>query len=139
MKAEKDIEKRIKAKQDEVQQLKESLGKAEAYIEALQESLRLIKKTSDPNSGVRPGSMIFKARVALRREGKSLYIDELLKRMGMEVNKKNKISLSGSLGSYVRQKYIFTRPAPNTFGLIEFDSMDEDLGEPPEGFGLDKD
>jgi len=77
--------------------------------------------------------LIDKARTALRRVGKPLYIEELLRAMGKEVNKKNRVSLSGSLGSYVRQEYIFTRPAPNTFGLIEFDNSVEDAI--PEGFG----
>lgn len=135
MRAEQDIEKKIKQKEDEVQKLREDLGKAEAYIEALKESLRLIKKTSDPNEGIRPGSMMYKVRSALRKEGKSLYVEELLKRMGMEVNKKNKVSLSGSLGSYVRQEIIFTRPAPNTFGLIEFDRLAESQDDIPDGFG----
>jgi len=137
MRVEQDIARKIKQKEDEVQKLKEDLGKAEAYIEALKESLRLVKKTSDPNSGIRPGSMMYKARSALRKAGKSLYVDELLKRMGMEVNKKNKVSLSGSLGSYVRQEYIFTRPAPNTFGLIEFDKSTENQDDIPDGFGVE--
>jgi len=132
MKAERDIEKRIKQKEEEVQRLKEELFKAEAYLEAMQESLRLIKKTSsaDGNDGIRPGSAVYKARAALRKVGKPLHVESLLRSMGKEVTKKNKVSLSGSLGGYVRQELVFTRPAPNTFGLIEFGEE-----EIPEGFG----
>jgi len=137
MNAEKDIEKKIKAKEDEIQSLKEKLYRAEAYLEALQESLRVIKRISGDNGKgvIRPGSLMDKAQKALRRVGKPLYVEELLRAMGKEVNKKNKVSLSGSLGSYVREEHIFTRPAPNTFGLMEFqDSREDDV---PEGFGRD--
>jgi hypothetical protein len=134
MKIERDIEKRIKQKEEEVQRLKQELFKAEAYLEAMQESLRLIKRTSstDANDGIRPGSSVYKARATLRKAGKPLHVDELLRGMGKEVSKKSKVSLSGSLGSYVRQQLIFTRPAPNTFGLIEFAEPEEEI---PEGFG----
>lgn len=136
MKAERDIERKIKQKEEEAQRLREELFKAEAYIEALQESLRLIKKTSNTadGNGIRPGSMIHKAQEILRKEGKPLYVGDLLNRMGREVTKMNRMSLSGSLGTYVRNKQVFTRPAPNTFGLIEFGNSAED-DEPPEGFG----
>jgi len=40
--------------------------------------------------------------------------------------KNKKVSLSGSLSSYVRKQAIFTKPKPNTFGLIK---TDEDGGE----------
>jgi septal ring factor EnvC (AmiA/AmiB activator) len=138
MSAEKDLEKKIKQKEEETQRLKDDLRATEAYLEGMRASLRVIKKTSDAANGgtIRPGSMIDKARKALRQAGKPLYIEELLRKMGKEVSKKNRISLSGSLGSYVRDKNIFTRPAPNTFGLIEFDEIRED-DDVPEGFGQD--
>jgi hypothetical protein len=31
----------------------------------------------------------------------------------------NRSALSGSIAAYVRKGEIFTRPAPNTFGLLE--------------------
>jgi predicted RNase H-like nuclease (RuvC/YqgF family) len=139
MKAERDIERKIKQKEEEVQRLREELVKAEAFIEAWQESLRLIKKDSNTENGngIRPGSMIHKAQTILRQEGKPLYVGELLKRMGREVTKRNRMSLSGSLGSYVRNKQVFTRPAPNTFGLMEFGNSESasDQDELPDEFG----
>lgn len=139
MRIERDIEKRIKQKEEEALRLREELVKAEAYIEAMQESLRLIKKTSnaDDGIGIRPGSMIHKAQMVLRQEGKPLHVGDLLNRMGREVTKKNRMSLSGSLGTYVRNKQVFSRPAPNTFGLIEFDDskLVPDQDELPEEFG----
>lgn len=139
MRAERDIERRIKQKKEEALRLREELFKAEAYIEAMQESLRLIKKTSNAEDGIgiRPGSMIHKAQMVMRQAGKPLYVDDLLNRMGREVTKKNRMSLSGSLGTYVRNRQVFTRPAPNTFGLIEFEDLKlvSDQDDLPEEFG----
>lgn len=141
IRAAKDIERRIRLKQDEVQRLRESLSKAESYIEAMSESLRLIRRTESVNTenGLRPGSMIYKSREILQKEGKPLYIGEILTKLGKQPTKQNRVSLSGSLGSYVRDNHIFTRPAPNTFGLVEFsDKPDvDDAIDVPDDFGLD--
>jgi hypothetical protein len=48
-----------------------------------------------------------------------MHVNDLLKAMGKPTDKKNKLSLSGSLSTYVRAGQIFYRPAPNTFGIIE--------------------
>lgn len=135
MKAERDIEKKIKQKEEDVRSLREKLIQAEAYLDALQESLRLIQKTAESaiGNGIRPNSMIDKARNILRREGKAMHVGDILRAMGKEVSKSNRVSLSGSLGNYVRQKFVFTRPAPNTFGLIEFGETVQ--GDVPVGFG----
>lgn len=74
-----------------------------------------------------------KARDALLKEAKPLHIDDLLKAIGK--TKEHKASVSGSLGNYVRKNEIFTRPAPNTFGLKEFDESQPEE-EPPEDFGV---
>ena len=137
MKAQKDLERKIEQKEREVQDLREQLLRAEAYVDAYKESLRLIQRTVDSNGGekIRPGSKVFKAREALRQAGKPLHVEALLRSMGEEVTRNTKISLSGSLGFYVREGSVFTRPAPNTFGLIEFNEAKED--EIPEGFGTE--
>jgi hypothetical protein len=50
-----------------------------------------------------------------------MQINEILRAIGRTADKKNRLSLSGSLAHYVRAEEIFTRPAPNTFGLIELE------------------
>ena len=53
--------------------------------------------------------------------------------MGKPVDKKNRLSVIGSLSSYARKNEIFVRTAPNTFGLLEMEqATDVDL---PETFG----
>ena len=46
------------------------------------------------------------------------------------------MSLASSLAAYVRRGEIFSRPAPNTFGLLELGHLGgEEAEEPPSGFG----
>ena len=54
--------------------------------------------------------------------GKPLHISDLLVALGKETDHDNRAALSGSLSAYVRKHEIFTRPAPNTFGLVEFET-----------------
>ena len=53
-------------------------------------------------------------------EQRSIHIKDILKAVAPTGGKDKKLALSGSLGAYVRKGEIFTRPAPNTFGLIAF-------------------
>ena len=140
MKAERDIERKIRAKEEEAQGLRVRLDRAEAYIEGLKESLRLLHRTvSDNGAGtIRPNSQLDKARKVLRAAGEPMHVSDILSKMGFEPTKMKRVSLSGSLGFYVRQNYIFTRPAPNTFGLMEFgDIPDREGNVVPAGFGKD--
>lgn len=69
---------------------------------------------------LRPGSDVAKAREHLHNLGKPTHVDDLLKLLGKTVEKKTRASLSGQLSLYARKNQIFTRPAPNTFGLREW-------------------
>ncbi|NQT91548.1 MAG: hypothetical protein HQ559_02220 [Lentisphaerae bacterium] len=130
-------------KRAEVLDLERKLGEARAYLEALTESLKLISRHAGGESGggggddLRAGSGVFMAREALRKAGKPLHVTDLLAAIGKQVTKKNKISLGGSLSNYVRSGTIFTRPAPNTFGLTELVDQCVESDGPPEGFGED--
>lgn len=112
-----------------------------AYIEALTETLKLLPKENATNTELtlRPGSEVAKSRLAILAAGRPLHVDELLKALEKPVTHNNKASLSGSLSVYVRKDEIFTRPAPNTFGLIELEQkiVQEPLfqEEPPPNFG----
>ncbi|MGH7813233.1 MAG: hypothetical protein ACREQI_04435 [Candidatus Binataceae bacterium] len=109
-----------------------------AYIAGLTETLRLLPKemASDAAKALRPDSAVAKAREIILKAGCPIHISAILTAMGKPVNHDNKAALSGSLSTYVRKEQIFTRPAPNTFGLIELEqepAPPED--EPPPGFG----
>jgi len=137
----KELERKIEKKREEIASLEKTLGEARAYLQALEDTRKLLPKDSDTHEEVvlRPGTDLAKVRGVLQQEGKPLHVEELLRRIGKSPEKKHKISLSGSLAAYARDHKIFTRPAPNTFGLVEFETADGLTGDgPPENFGLDE-
>jgi len=162
MKLQRKFENQIKKKLQEIETLevqsKEIDGQireAKAYIQALEDMKKHISRAgtnADSTPAVRTGSAVDKALQVLRAAGKPLHANEILKLMGREVSKGSRQALSGQISNYVRQGRIFTRTAPNTFGIIEWDSPNADgFGDsgaeedsstnpvvtrsPPEGFG----
>lgn len=147
----KEIERKIERKENEMLELEQEtairLREGKAYIQALQESLKLLPKEGPEESEVvlRAGSAVAKARDAIRSAGKPLHVSELLQILGKPITPVGKAGLAGSLAWYVRKGEIFTRPAPNTFGLVQFDGAKEapqaapdfEVEEPPENFGLE--
>jgi hypothetical protein len=135
------FDERIKRKEAEIQELENQIREAKAYLQALQDSLKFLPRdektfgsTGSIESILRPNSNIYRTYELLKKTGVALHIDEILKGIGKDTSKKERVSLAGSLGWYVRKKEIFTRPGPNTFGLI---GKHEQTEEPPEDFGID--
>lgn len=140
-----EIQKKVERKEQEIAKLGRTfevqLASAKAYVQALQDLLKTLPR--DPAEQrrksslvLRPNSAMAQAREAILAAGKPLHVTELLTALGRPVDSANKVTLTGSLANYVRKGEIFTRPAPNTFGLIELGHRRETLpSEPPEGFG----
>lgn len=121
------LQDKIEKKKQETQEQKMRLladieileKEAEGYIKALTEMLRYApNEEGEDTTTLRAGSEVAKAKESLEKAGKPLHISDLIVAIGKENTKSNRISLSGSIGAYVRKGEIFTRPAPNTFGLI---------------------
>lgn len=118
-----ELERRIDRKQAEIRDYEDRTREAKAYLQGLQDTLKLVPKEDSVETGeviLRHGSNIAKAREALKVAGKPMHIIELLKAMNQPTDKKHRLALGGSLAAYVRRNLVFTRPAPNTFGLVEF-------------------
>jgi hypothetical protein len=133
MNPEREIEKRIEKQRRENDELvaridyhRRLLAEGQGRLAALEEALQILRK--DPGAPVlRPGTTLHKVAEILREAGKPLHISEILPKLGKEVNRKTRATLTGSLGTYIRNKVIFDRPAPNTFGLIEFTTEGQTL------------
>jgi len=140
----KELNRKIEKKRSEIEQFQEEIREinikmreATAYVIGLEETLKLLPKempSEAASSTLRPESAVAKAREAILMAGKPLHVDEILRGLGKEINHDSKASLSGSIGVYVRNNQYFTRPAPNTFGLIEMESKAVD--ELPPDFGV---
>lgn len=134
------IESLIRKKEAEIQLLESQLSAARAYLQALQDVSKVLPRKqpvgTEAASALRPGSMVAQAREAILRHGSAMHISQILLAIGKKTTRKDRASLSGSISAYVRRGEIFTRPAPNQFGLVEFGGNETPSAvEPPEGFG----
>jgi len=133
----KKIEDKINKKEQEIQDFQTKINEAKAYIQALQETIRLLPKEDSEESAeskIRPTSAMGKTLALLKKTGHPMHLNEILKAIGKTTSKKDRVALSGSLGWYVRKGEVFMRSAPNTFGLIGMESDEEMV--PPDDFGL---
>ena len=135
------IVERIRKKEAEIQGFEERLKVARIYVQALQDILNVLARDSDTpqsDSALRPGSSVTLARDVILKAGQPVHINELLDALGKGITREGRASLTSSLAAYVRRGDIFTRPAPNTFGLIELGHTQQQIlppDEPPPSFG----
>jgi hypothetical protein len=139
------IEERLRKKEEEICQFEAKLRDARIYVQALQDVLKILPRGSEKKfraGTLRPGSGMAKVREFILEKGRPGHVTELLQALGRPATRETRASLSGSLAAYVRKGEIFTRPSPNTFGLIELGHENEDdanpENEPPAGFGEDE-
>jgi hypothetical protein len=146
-----DIARRIEKKQEEISSLEMQIREARSYLQALEDMVKLLPRegvNEEAETVLRPNSTIGKAREAILAAGRPLHIQDILSAVGKPSTREARAALSGSLASYVRRKEIFTRPAPNTFGLVGLvapvrvtpipHGNGSKVQEPPPGFGEDE-
>lgn len=133
----KKLEREIEKQNTVISELRDSLVRAEAYLQAQLDMLKLLPKENGTEkvSTLRVGSDPAKVRDILREAGAPMHVSDLLAKLGRPMTRESRSALSGTLGWYVNRGSIFNRPAPNTFGLVESESTDEEQPEPPEDFG----
>ncbi len=127
----KKIQDKIKKQTGKIREIEIQLREANVYLGALQDTLKIAPKSNGSigrSAELRPGSLVALARESLRKEGKPMHVRDILKDMGKEVSRNNRVSLSSSIRGYIKKSQIFTSIAPNTFGLKEFDNKED--GEP---------
>lgn len=136
------IQDKIKKKEQEIQTLEEKLRTAKVYLNALHDIAKALSKESHTNTDsavLREGSAVTQARGLILRRGVPVHINDLLEGLGRGMTRESRASLTSSIAAYVRRGEVFTRSAPNTFGLIELGhttSVESDgQSEPPDGFG----
>ena len=136
MRMRRELERKIEKERQKIADLKLQVEKAEAFIQGLQEAVKLLPRDDTSPQLLRPGSDMAKARDLIRRVVKPLHISEIVEGIGKENTKKTRLSLGGSVAGYARRGKVFKKTAPNTFGLLESSSYDD---EPPSGFGTEDD
>ena len=142
MGARESLQKLADKKDGEISDLRLQLAQAEAYLQAIQDSIKVLPKeplNDKTEPELRPGTLLSQAKDVLKAEGKPMHVNEILKKMGKNVDKSSRISLSGSLSAYVRKRMIFKKTGPNIFALVETPlqskGMQNEEGDLPDGFG----
>lgn len=133
------VREKLRRKEAELHLLEEKIRSAKIYVQALQDIIKALEREDEESTEtiLRSGSSVAQARDFIIQNGKPAHINELMQALGKE-GREARASLTGSLSAYVRREEIFTRPAPNTFGLIELghqDAVEHDRPVPPRGFG----
>lgn len=124
-------ENKISQMVEKIQQLKADTLAAEAELKGMKEILKFLPKEGDKalKTTLRVGSLAEKAYKALSKNKTSMHVSDLLLAIHRANNKKNRLSLSSVLAQYVRKVEIFSRPAPNTFGLMSWDTNTSTLDD----------
>jgi hypothetical protein len=128
-----EFEKLIEKKRVEILEAQRAIASAEAYIQAMSDAIKkLPKDDSAPVPMVRPGSDVEKIRDAILNSGKPLHISEIIVSLGRNDDAETKAKIAGLLGWYTSKGKVFTKTAPNTFGLVEsaIPELPEQFGEP---------
>ena len=131
-------------KSQEIGELERQIDMARAYLQAIQDSIKALPRealsqpsTEDANAELRAGSMLARTKEAIQKNGAPMHISAILTAIGVENTKNARVSLVGSLGSYVRKGQVFNRPGPNIFGLAGMKNPEpvipEDFGKVTEG------
>lgn len=67
-----------------------------------------------------PTSSVGRTVRVLKRAGKPLPIDDIVREIEAEGDTVNKTTLFGNLSRYIKDKRVFYRAAPGVYGLLEF-------------------
>jgi hypothetical protein len=137
-----EIQKRIDRKRSEINDLQAKMRDAEIYIQALEDTIKILPRDAGTSeffsADLRTGSKVARARDYLLRRGNPRQIMDILEGIGEAPTKENRAALSGSLSAYVRKGEVFSRPAPNVFGLLELNKVIPKNAGPPLNFGNDE-
>ena len=135
-----EFEKLIEKKRGEIIEAEKAISSAEAYIQAMTDAIkRLPKDEVSAAPPVRPGSDVEKIRDAILSAEKPLHISEIILALGRNDDAESKAKIAGLLGWYTTKGKVFTKTAPNTYGLVEsappdlpteFGSVEDPSGEP---------
>lgn len=115
-----EFEKLIEKKRVEIVDAQKAIASADAYIQAMTDAIKKLPKDDAVQAPpVRPGSDVEKVRDAILSAGKPLHISEIIAALGRVDDADSKAKIAGLLGWYTSKGKVFTKTAPNTYGLVE--------------------
>jgi DNA repair exonuclease SbcCD ATPase subunit len=121
------LEDRVEKEEGEIRRLERQIEESRERLSAFEEALKILaKKGKEPD--LRAESMMAKVRDLIRQTGGPMTLVEIAKALNLDKKKKN--SVRGSLASYARDERVFARgEGPETFTLIEFKNQSAKGGD----------
>lgn len=114
-----EFEKLIEKKRAEIAEAQKAIASAESYIQAMLDAIKKLPKEDVAVSPVRAGSDVEKIREVILAAGKPLHLSEIIVALGRPDDADSKAKVAGLLGWYTSKGKVFTKTAPNTYGLVE--------------------
>lgn len=133
------LKKIMDSKRAEIDRLERELVAAKAYLQGLNESMRLLPKDDEDEALVKTeetvpktGASADKARDLIQKEGRLMHVNEIVVGIGLENSRKNRVSVAGSLWRYAKKGEIFIKAGPNTFGLKGMEELSRSTKREPD-------
>ncbi len=128
-----EFEKLIEKKRVEIAEAQRAIDAGQAYIQAMVDAIKKLPKEDLASiSPVRAGSEVEKVREVILQAGKPLHLGEIIAALGKPDDAESKAKIAGLLGWYTSKGKVFTKTAPNTYGLVEAHPPNPDI---PPDFG----
>jgi len=114
------INERIRKEQESIKEAKAQIREVLVRIEVFKETLKAASgNTTGGTRDLRPGALA-QIRDILRKEGRNLPLNEILKALGRESDSDLR-TFRGTLSQYAKKGRVFTKDEiTGTYGLIEF-------------------
>lgn len=133
----KEFEKLIEKKRVEISEAQKAIDAGQAYIQAMVDAIKkLPKEDQTAVSPVRAGSEVEKIREVILQARRPLHLGEIIAALGRPDDAESKSKFAGLLGWYTSKGKVFTKTAPNTYGLVE--AMPSSEPELPAEFGSEE-
>jgi len=126
-----EFEKLIEKKKVEIIEAQRAIASAEAYIQAMTDAIKKLPKDDAVAPTVRPGSDVEKIRDVILSAGRPLHLSEIIESLGRQADPDAKAKVAGLLGWYTTKGKVFSKTAPNTYGLTEVTAIPPDFGDEP--------
>lgn len=110
----------------QIAELEGRAREAQSYLQALQDSIRLLLKNegngSSKEARIKPGSNPDKVYALLKKAGHPLHIKTIVEGIGLQYSKMTRSTINSALIPYLKKGQVFTRPEPGTYGLVEWEA-----------------
>lgn len=128
-----DFLRKITKQQTLVAEIEVTLRIERATLATMQDMYKLLPKDGAASTDssalavLRKGSGTSRAYEALKQRGIPMHVNDIANAIGKKPTREVTQGLASSMRAYVMKGEIFTKPAPNTYGLVEWGTAAPDI------------